>query len=86
MNMLPPTNPVKRIVAPHRVIRNLWISHPVATGQVGVDAQEIIRSTPPCWRTFLGQPLGNLTKWLAKLGPGLKTEVMTPWDGGPGTS
>ena len=47
-------------------IRKFWISTPKVTGQVNVDARGLICETPPIWRSFLRQPLSNLTYWLKK--------------------
>lgn len=50
-----------------------WVSCTHATGQVNTEAdkagRDIIVFVPPVWRKFMGQPLGNLMRWLdAKFG------------------
>jgi hypothetical protein len=57
-----------------RLVEKWWVSHPKFTGQVETDALQIVTSTPPVWRTFVGQPFSNLLGWLKRLGPGLKYE------------
>ena len=50
----------------------LWVSCPMATGQVNIgwSTGGTIVFTPPVWRIFMGQPLINLTRWLQfKFGP-----------------
>jgi hypothetical protein len=53
-----------------------WVSHPQFTGQVNTDRARRIISTPPAWRKFQGQPLGQLLDWLRDLGPGLKYQKL----------
>ena len=43
-----------------------WVSTNWATGGVEVTEDMTIKTTPPIWRKFIGQPFGNLTGWLAK--------------------
>lgn len=42
----------------------LWISASFATGQVDIDENLIIISTPPIWIKFRGQRIENLILWL----------------------
>ena len=46
-------------------IKAYWISTSWATAYVEVDDREIITSTAPVWKKFIGQPVSNLINWLS---------------------
>ena len=45
-------------------IKKLWISSPMATGQVNVDRDNIIIKAPPIWQKFYGAHSLRLIMWL----------------------
>lgn len=46
-----------------------WVSCQKFTGQVNVDDDETVLTTPPVWKVFRGQKFCKLISWLAKFGP-----------------
>lgn len=52
-----------------------WVSSQKMTFLVEVDCENIVRSTAPIARRFVGQSFKNLLGWISKQG-GLRTEVL----------
>lgn len=45
-------------------MKKLWISSPMATGQVNISPENIIIGVPPIWQKFYGAHYIRLVSWL----------------------
>jgi hypothetical protein len=64
------------------MMRAYWVSCAKFTVRVAADEDGVITEAAPIVRRFIGQPLGNLTRWAAGLGGlgGVRTEVLIFWE------
>lgn len=62
-------------------MKKLWISSPMATGQININHENIIIGTPPIWQKFYRAHYIRLISWLKnKFGDKLEVIEMKEWE------
>ena len=56
-----------------------WLSSPKMTVGVTTDERGIIIAAAPILRTFVGQPIEHLRRWMQGHGPGYREVDMAEW-------